>query len=377
MNKFRCSIYRGGTSKAVCFLESDMPSKDKWTEFLCDVMGGNTKQIDGLGGAASVTSKVAIVNVVNNELLYTFAQVSIDKQIVDFNSNCGNVSSCVGAFAYDLGLIDLNDERVYEKIIIKDECDFANNIICVRILNTNTNKYLKARFKIDSNKNRFDYKGDCKIAGVPNSASEITLSFINPESSINKGLLPTNKASEIIKTSFKDIEISIVDAGAVLVFMNAKDLLKNGIYDEISSDELAKIEEVRSIASELIGLASKEEATIKNPSIPKACLIDFPQDYTTSSGQKISKNESNISIRMMSMQKPHPSIAVTGTVCISKASEIKDSLVYKFLQNKKEGVLTISHPSGLIESKITSNSIGITRTARCIMQGYVFTRNDY
>lgn len=376
MRKFKCSIYRGGTSKAVCFYEKDMPAKVKWSEFLADVMGTATKQIDGLGGAASVTSKVAIVDIKNDELTYTFAQVNIDKEAVDFNSNCGNISSCVGAFAYDLGLIDLNNPKMYEKIIIKDECDLENNIICVRILNTNTNKYLKARFKLSDDLKSFNPKGDTKIAGVPNSASEVKLGFINPEGSMNKGLLPTKKAKQVINSSFGNIEISIVDAGAALVFMKAKDLLSGDLYGEISQNELDKIEEIRCIASELIGLAKKEEATVKNPSVPKACLVDFVQDYETSNGAKISKDSVNVCVRMMSMQRPHPSIAVTGTVCISMAAKIKGTLINEHLSNFSNE-LVIAHPSGTITGFIDDESVSVIRTARCLMQGFVFTRKDY
>ncbi|MBZ7991320.1 MULTISPECIES: PrpF domain-containing protein [unclassified Campylobacter] len=376
MKKFKCSIYRGGTSKAACFYEKDMPARVKWGEFLADVMGTATKQIDGIGGAASVTSKVAIVDIKNNELTYTFAQVNIDKEMVDFNSNCGNISSCVGAFAYDLGLIDLNDSKMYEKIIIKDECDLENKIICVRILNTNTNKYLKARFKLSDDLKGFEPAGDTKIAGVPNTASEIKLGFINPEGSMNKGLLPTNSAKQVVNTSFGNIEISIVDAGAALVFMRAKDLLSGNMYDEISQNELDKIEEVRSIASELIGLAKKEEATAKNPSVPKACLVDFVQDYTSTSGAKISKNDINVCVRMMSMQRPHPSIAVTGTVCISMAAKTQGTLINEHLSSFSNE-LVIAHPSGTITGFIDNDSVSVIRTARCLMQGYVFTRKDY
>ncbi|ULO01978.1 aconitate isomerase [Campylobacter sp. RM5004] len=376
MRKFKCSIYRGGTSKAVCFYEKDMPAREKWSEFLPDVMGTATKQIDGLGGAASVTSKVAIVDIKNDELTYTFAQVSIDKEVVDFNSNCGNISSCVGAFAYDLGLIDLNNPKMYEKIIIKDECDLENNIICVRILNTNTNKYLKARFKLSDDLKSFNPDGDTKIAGVPNSASEIKLGFINPEGSMNKGLLPTKEAKQVINSSFGNIEISIVDAGAALVFMKAKDLLSGDLYGEIPQNELDKIEEVRSIASELIGLAKKEEATVKNPSVPKACLVDFVQDYEATNGAKISKDSVNVCVRMMSMQRPHPSIAVTGTVCISMAAKTKGTLINEHLSNFSNE-LVIAHPSGTITGFIDDESVSVIRTARCLMQGFVFTRKDY
>lgn len=366
MKEFKCSIYRGGTSKGVCFLEQDLPKKELWTDFLCEVMGGETKQIDGLGGGASITSKVVIIGAGKDCINYTFAQVAIDKNVVDFKANCGNMSSAVGPFAYDSGLIN-------ENMLFKDECD--ENHLCVRIYNTNSNKFIKARFKVKDK--HFDCEGNHKIAGVPGTSSKIKLAFLDPQGSIGRGLLPTNESFQKIQTSFGEIEISIIDAGAPLVFMRSKDLLSKGIYEEISTKELDKIEEVRGIASELLGFASKAEAQFKNPAVPKAALVDFSQDYTSVSGEKISKNQSNIAIRMMNMQKPHPAIAVTGTVCIGMASLIENSLVQKHLQNFNTSILKISHPSGIIECEVGDNFVQITRTARKILKGFVFTKQEF
>ncbi|RTI73805.1 PrpF domain-containing protein [Campylobacter jejuni] len=366
MKEFKCSIYRGGTSKGVCFLEYDLPKKELWTDFLCEVMGGETKQIDGLGGGVSVTSKVAIISKGKNCINYTFAQVAVDKHIVDFKSNCGNISSIVGPFAYDSGLIS-------EDMLFKDECD--EDHICIRIYNTNTSKFIKSRFAIKGSE--FNPNGKHKIAGVPGAASKIELSFLEPQSSLGRGLLPTNNELQTIQTSFGEIEISIVDAGAPLVFMRSKDLLIKGIYDEISQNELEKIEEVRGIASELLGLASRKEAVFKNPAIPKAALVDFSQDYINMSKDNIKKNESNIAVRMMSMQKPHPAIAITGTVCIGMASLIQNSLVAKHLKNFDGKNLKIAHPSGIIECKVSHDFVQITRTARRILKGIVFTKQDF
>lgn len=366
MKEFNCSVYRGGTSKALCFLERDLPEKSRWDDFLCEAMGGYTKQIDGMGGANSLTSKVAIISAADDCVNYTFAQVAIDKNVVDYKSNCGNISSCVGPFAYDSGLIK-------DEMLFKDECD--ENHICLRIFNTNTKKYIKSRFKIKDN--LFDEEGNHQIAGVPGSASKIEISFLNPEGSLGKGLLPTKKQIQTIQTSFGQIQISIIDAGAALVFIQARDVLKNMLYDEISQEELDKIEEIRSIASEILGLANRKEATYKNPAVPKAALVDFSYDYLDMNGQLITKHDSNVAIRMMSMQKPHQAIAITGTVCIAMASKLKDTLVYKHLKNCESNILKISHPSGIIECEVLDNEVKITRTARRLMKGFIYTKSNF
>lgn len=366
MKEFNCSVYRGGTSKALCFLQSDLPEKSRWDEFLCEVMGGYTKQIDGMGGANSLTSKVAIISPGNDCINYTFAQVAIDKNVVDYKSNCGNISSAVGPFAYESGLVK-------DEMLFLDECD--ENHICLKIFNTNTKKYIKSRFKIKDN--HFDEEGDCVIAGVPGSASKIEISFLEPEGSLAKGLLPTKKQIQTIQTSFGKIEVSIIDAGAALVFIQAKDVLKNMLYDEISNEELEKIEEIRSIASEILGLANRKEASFKNPAIPKVALVDFSYDYLDMNGQLITRYDSNIAIRMISMQKPHQAIAITGTVCTAMASKLKDSLVYKYLKNCQENILKISHPSGVIECEVLDNAVKITRTARKLMKGVIYTKSNF
>ena len=366
MREFDCAIYRGDTSKGIFFLEHNIPKREYWDKFLCEGMGGETKQIDGLGGGSSVTSKVAIIGKGKGCINYTFVQVSIDKEVVDYKSNCGNISAAVGPFAYNSGLIE-------DDMIVKEESD--ENHLCVRIYNTNTDKFIKSRFEIRDG--RFYPYGDFHIAGVPNSASKIELSFLNPEGSLKKGLLPTNQAIQEIQTSFGNLNISIVDAGAALVFVRAKDVLSGKIFDDISHEELEKLEEIRGRASEILGLSSHSEARFKNPSIPKLALLDFPQDYVSSGNAKIYQHDSNISIRMMSMQKPHPAIAMTGTVCIAMASNIENTLVHSHVRNHGGSNLRISHPSGIIECGIRKDGIEIARTARRILEGKVFSRNDF
>ena len=213
--KLPVTIMRGGTSKGIYILESDLPKdKEAWDEILLRLMGSpDAKQIDGLGGSQSVTSKVAIVKRsqrADADVDYTFAQVSVDKPIVSYKGNCGNISSGVGPFALEKGLVTPKE-----------------NETTVRIYNTNTGKIIAADVKTSDE--GVNYTGDFQIAGVPGTASPIRLKFINPAGTLGKGLLPTGNAVDMLTVpDFGEVEVSIVDAANPLVFVKAKDLFLLG-----------------------------------------------------------------------------------------------------------------------------------------------------
>ena len=228
--KLPVTIMRGGTSKGIYILESDLPKdKEAWDEILLRLMGSpDAKQIDGLGGSQSVTSKVAIVKSsqrADADVDYTFAQVSVDKPIVSYKGNCGNISSGVGPFALEKGLVTPKE-----------------NETTVRIYNTNTGKIIAADVKTSDE--GVNYTGDFQIAGVPGTASPIRLKFINPAGTLGKGLLPTGNAVDMLTVpDFGEVEVSIVDAANPLVFVKAKDLGLTGKEnpDELNADA-AKLE---------------------------------------------------------------------------------------------------------------------------------------
>lgn len=369
MNKIPCTIMRGGTSKGIFFKYEDMPKdKSKWSDFLLDVMGSpDARQIDGLGGANSLTSKVAIIKKSDKEdydIEYTFAQVSLTDRMVDFKGNCGNISSAVAPFVVNEGLVDITKFKTK-----------------VRILNTNTNKLILSEVEIENG--QFKVMGDIFIPGAPNSGSPIYLSFYNSEGSVTGKLLPTGNVMDSIKTSRGIINISIVDAANPLVFMNAKDIGLKGteLPDELTIDNLKLIEEIRSIAAEMCGFSSKEKATKESPAVPKATIISEPADYVDLGGHRINKGDMDVVVRMMSMQKPHRAIAITGAVCITAAASIEGTLVNKIVKCNRDKV-KIAHPGGIMETvaKLDDGNIEyikVIRTARRIMKGYVYTRGEY
>lgn len=371
MNRFPCVIMRGGTSKGIFFNKKDMPADStQWESFLLDVMGSpDIRQIDGLGGANSLTSKVAIIapsELEGVDIDYTFAQVSITESMVDMKGNCGNISSAVGPYSVDEGLVAVEDGAESKKVVIR---------------NTNTDKMIVASFRIKDG--RFDPSGDVEISGVPGHGSKIGLSFHGSEGAATGRLLPTGNAADTIETSKGKVKISIVDAANPLVFIpaDAVGLRGNESPSEFSADQLTFIEEIRSIAAEMCGFADRSEATVKSPAVPKATIISSPQAFISIKGEEHSADEMDVTVRMMSMQKPHQALAITGAVCISLASAVDGTIAFDVSGGARE-TLRIGHPGGVMDTGIIRESgkisaVEVLRTARRIMEGHVFTHKNY
>ena len=364
-----CVLMRGGTSKAVFFTKNDMPrDRNNWDDFLLDIMGSpDITQIDGLGGANSLTSKVAIISPSENpgfDIDYLFAQPDIKNRKVAWNSNCGNISSAVGPFAVNTGLIPCSSGHV-----------------SIQIFNVNTGKRIVSEFEISGGKALEE--GDAFIPGVPGTAAPIWLSFCEPEGSVTGKLLPTDSPIDKIKTSHGEIEISIVDAAAPLVFARARDLDLSGteLPDQYTSDQLDLFEEIRAQTAQICGLCRSGCGTIDSPAVPKMAIAAYPEDFSTSHGKFIEKGEMDLHLRMMSMQKPHGSVAVTGLVCTGTASAVEGSIIWEITRGKK-GTLRIAHPQGVAKAipKIEGTcvqSVKILRTARRIFTGTAFTKKNF
>lgn len=335
-------IIRGGTSKGVYLLEEDLPEdKSQWDSLLLSMMGSpDKKQIDGLGGAQSVTSKVAIVKKSSREdadVDYTFAQVSVDKDLVSYKGNCGNISSGVGPFAIEKGLIQTKEGTTP-----------------VRIFNTNTNKVIIA--DVQTEKGSVVYDGDFAIAGVPGTAAPIKLKFVEPAGTLGNGLLPTGNVVDILEVpNFGKVEVSIVDAANPLVFVKAKDLGMTGLElpEEVNADadKLALLETVRGLAAVMIGLIEDyTRSAWETPGIPKMTFVAEAADYVTAEGVSISKENVDLLSRMMSIQKAHPSYAMTGAMCTAAAAVVPGSVVNQVLsENVDTQFIRIGHPSGVLE----------------------------
>ncbi len=370
------TVMRGGTSKGIYILEKDLPEdKAEWEPLLLRMMGSpDKKQIDGLGGAQSVTSKVAIVKRSERsdaDVDYTFAQVSVDKPLVSYKGNCGNISSGVGPFAIEKGLVPAEEGTT-----------------TVRIFNTNTGKVIAA--DVATENGSVVYQGDFPIAGVPGTGSRIRLKFIDPAGTLGQGLLPTGNAADTLEIpGFGPVEVSIVDAANPLVFVKAADLGLTGweLPDALNGDEkkLTLLETVRGMAAQRLGLTEDyRKSAWETPGIPKMTFVAEAADYVTSDGKEVRKEDIDLLSRMMSMQKPHPSYAMTGAMCTAAAAVIPGSVVQQVLNPKADTeYIRIGHPGGVlacgVEYEMKENEPVIEdtfgfRTANLLLEGTAVVR---
>ncbi len=372
--KIPCAIYRGGTSKPIFFLEKDLPQDSKLRDHL--VLGAfgspDLRQIDGLGGADPLTSKVAYIGpptVPNTDINYTFGYVGIVQPVIDYTGNCGNTSAAVGPFALLRGLIEPKEP-----------------VTKVRIYNTNTKKVIVAEFPVRDGE--FLSEGNFRIDGVPGSGSKILLDFIDSGGSVTGKLLPTGKVKEEVKfPTLGTLTVSMVDAANPFVFVRAADLgIKgNETVDEITgnSELLGKCEEIRSVVAEIMGIAKKEEATKKSPGVPKIAFVSPPAPYRTPSG-KVEASEVDIVARMTALQKLHKAYAVTGAVCLGAAAKVEGTIIneiYRQSQPDNPPGVRIGHPTGTIQVEmeiekrnghIRLTKSALARTARLLMDGFVY-----
>lgn len=363
------TVMRGGTSKGVFLNFDDMPTNRlQWDEFLLDIMGSpDRRQIDGLGGANSLTSKVAIIkksDIDGVDVEYTFAQVSIGNKMVDFKGNCGNISSAVGPYAIEQGLVPT-----------------VEPITKVRIYNTNTKKIIIADVEVENG--HVKTEGMCSIPGVPGTGSPIYLSFTNAEGAVTGKLFPTGHPIDVIQTPRGPIKISIIDVANPLVFVHAADVGLTGseLPQEFTKEKLKELEEIRSMAAEMCQLAVKEEATLKSPAVPKMTIIAPPMDYVDVTGIERKVADMDCTIRMMSMQEPHQALAISGAICTTAGAFLNDTILSEMIHMNQE-VIRLGHPSGIMETKVDLiaghiSAIKVVRTARIILEGYVYTKKNY
>lgn len=381
MNKqiIPCVIMRGGTSKAVFFNENDLPSDKKEQESIILRAFGSPdlRQIDGLGGANSSTSKVAIIkpsNRDNADIDYTFGQVSVDMPIVGWAMNCGNISSAVGPYAIDEGMVKVEEP-----------------VTTVRIFNTNTQKRIIARVPVKDGKAQTE--GDYSINGVPGTGARIDLEFETPQGAVSGKTLPTGNVKDVFCVDGEEYIVSLVDSANPVVFVRASEFGLKGTelpsefaalpnYKELSQ----KFEAIRSIAAVKVGLVQNAaDATTKSPELPKIAFVSEPQDYVDATGVNVNHNDIDIVGRLFSMGKMINAYMGTGAICTITAANISGTVVNEIV-NKKLGndieLLRIAHPFGIMPVRAVLNrnlsdehklERGIiSRTARRIMEGMVY-----
>ncbi len=323
MEVLRCAIVRGGTSKGVFIMKNQLPKDPAKRDAAVLAIYGSpdVRQIDGLGGADVLTSKVAIISPSSRpdaDVDYTFGQVSFDAAFIDYTGNCGNISSGVGPFAIDEGLVEP-----------------AEPITTVRINMTNSNKLLIAKVPVKDGKAMVD--GDYLISGVPGTGAKIAMDWSDVVGGATGKLLPTGNAKDIIEVDGVKYTVSILDAGNPVVFINAASLNMKGteLPSEIESNKLLMetIEKIRGQATVMCGMVDKaENARTKSPYVPFFFIVSPPADYKTISGTAVKAEDIDLVARALLMQKVHKAIQVSGSLCTGAAARVPGSVVNEVLR---------------------------------------------
>ena len=346
-----CVIMRGGTSRGPYFLTSDLPADAKTRdEVLLAVMGSpHEYQVDGIGGANPLTSKVAMIGNSSRpdaDVDYLFAQVIIDEKIVDTKPNCGNMLVGVGPFAVEAGLVPAK-----------------NGETAVRIFNVNTQALVEAIVQTPGGKVIYD--GDASIDGVPGTAAPVGINFKSAIGSITGKLLPTGRALNVID----GVDVSCVDVAMPMILMRAGQFGKSGneTAAELDADKelFKRMEAIRRKAGELMGMGDVSKMVV-----PKIGLLSKPHQGGT------------ISSRYFVPHSCHKAHAVTGTVCVASACAIPGTVASQLvaLPPPPQGMIRIEHPSGMIAIDFDADFTGgrqilrraaLVRTARRIFDGHV------
>jgi len=378
--KIAATYMRGGTSKGVFFRLDDLPLEAQKAglerdNLLLRVIGSPdpySKQIDGMGGATSSTSKVVIVcksRQSDHDVDYLFGQVSIDKPLIDWSGNCGNLSAAVGAFAIHSGLIDC--DRLPE-----------NGWTTVRVWQVNISKTILVHVPIRDG--YVQETGEFELDGVTFPSAEIQVDFLAPSGG-NGPMFPTGKLVDKLDVpGLRELNVTMIDAGIPTVFIDASEVncLGTERQDDINNDEivLTMFESIRAHAAIKMGLINDlKEAEIQQHT-PKIAFISAPKHYCSSSGKAICPSDVDILVRALSMGKLHHAMMGTTAVAIAAAACIPETLVNLVSGGGEKNFITFGHPSGTLKvgAKTRQTTDGwvvdkavMSRSARVLMEGWV------
>lgn len=342
-----CVMMRGGTSRGLFFLASDLPDDPARRDalLLAALGSGHAHQIDGVGGGHPATSKAAIIGPSMREGIdidYLFAQVHVRERLVDTSPNCGNMLAAVGPFAISAGLVPVQD-----------------GITAVRMYNFNTRKVIESRVRTPGGRVR--YEGDTAIDGVPGTGAPIHMAFLDAAGSKTAGLLPTGHPRETID----GLEVSCIDASVPMVIARAADLGKTGLEppDALSEDRelMARLESLRIEAGRRMGIANAAALVIPKPALVSPAV-----------------HGGTLATRYFMPHQCHTALAITGAVGLATAA-VTPGTVVAALAGPRElpTVVTLEHPAGRIEVRlerrpgIAEPIASVVRTARRLFEGSV------
>ncbi|MCH7936093.1 MAG: PrpF family protein [Proteobacteria bacterium] len=374
--KIRAVFMRGGTSKAIVFRRDDLPEdRAEWDRIFLAALGSpdpNGRQLNGMGGGISSLSKICVVGPSERpdaDVDFTFAQVGVDKAVVGYGANCGNMSSAIGPFAVDEGLVTVDGDEAL-----------------VRIHNTNTDKIIHARFALDGGLAAVE--GNFELPGVAGQGAPVRMEFRDPGGAATGKLLPTGNVVDAIEVpGLGTVEASLVDAANPCVFVEAAALGLTATEAPADIDAMTgvmeNLESIRAQAAVMMGIAKTPgEATEKSPSVPFAGMVAGPQDAGTLSGQKVLAADGDLTARLVSSGNVHRALPLTGALCLAVAARIEGTVVRRHFRPSAgdDGDIRMIQPSGILPVACTvkltadgwvAEQATVTRTQRRLFEGRV------
>ena len=365
---------RGGTSKGVFFVASDLPAaRADMARLFLAVLGSPDpygRQLDGMGGGISSLSKAVVISRSTHpeaDVDYTFAQVSVDRPEVEWSVNCGNLSSAVGPFAVDQGLVRVEPEGE----------------ALVRIHQVNTRKIIHARFPVHAGK--AEVTGDFSIDGVAGTGARIRLDFLDPGGTRGGGLLPSGAAADTIQIDGeRAIRATLIDAASPAMFVAATDLGLIGTEapDQIEArpDIMARLDRLRRAGGVRMRIADHPEDVPL--AAPRIAVVARPAAFATLDSRTLPLSSHEISVRMISMERVHRAVPMTGALALGVACRLPGTVPHDLCDTPVDAeVVHLGHPSGTVAVGANvvphgvdgwyARSAVIYRTARLLMQGAV------
>lgn len=381
--KIPATYMRGGTSKGVFFKLDDLPEAAQQAgrvrdQLLLRVIGSPdpyAKQIDGMGGATSSTSKTVILaksQQPEHDVDYLFGQVSIDQPFVDWSGNCGNLTAAVGSFAISNGLVDA--ARIPE-----------NGICTVRIWQVNIQKTIIAHVPITQG--QVQETGGFELDGVTFPAAEVQIEFLDPADDGEDGgaMFPTGNLVDTLEVpEIGRFQATFINAGIPTIFLNAEDIGYTGseLQDAINGDAkaLARFETIRAYGAKQMGLIQDISEAASRQHTPKIAFVSKPKQYVSSSGKTITEQDTDLLVRALSMGKLHHAMMGTAAVAIGTAAAIPGTLVNLAAGGGAREAVRFGHPSGTLrvgaqaiqeKGQWVVKKAVMSRSARVLMEGWV------
>ena len=357
---------RGGTSKGLFFHQRDLPvERAEWDALFLAALGSpdpHGRQLDGMGGGISSLSKVVVVSPSAKpgvDVDYLFGQVAVDRALVDYRSNCGNLTAAVGPFAVDEGLVRAPDGET-----------------TLTLHNCNLDQRIEARFEVAGG--RAVVQGETVLGGVAGKGAPVRLSFLDPGGAVTGHLLPTgHQRDELDVPGLGPIEATLIDASTALVCVSADALGLRGVElpEVIEADPALtdRLEGIRRAGAAAMGITPETE------SVPKVGFVAPPADAMTLSGERLPAGAVTLSARVISMGRPHRALPLTAVLALAVAARIPGTIAAETARTGTDGPVRIGHPSGVAEATVELGAadpphvarLTVIRTARRLMEGRV------